>query len=420
MAANPILPEIFGELEILPELFGETPPPQPTAPADASGLISSVGVDNLPPDGPDTPESSGIPVLSASLEDGVPIVVAEWETAPVSSISIVFHVPAWAAITLPDVEPAHQKPSGTPGGNKKGDTSTDTPVLAATYTSGQVDGSDGQGTDFFNLEIQFYGEWSYDLMQAFATAADFLSEVVTGGLRDDASAWNTFSSSSNTFTVDDVLIEAYLPPIDGEGQILGRAGPYSVRDPGSVDQYTTVVGLMEFDSADAASLQTDGNWDATVLHEMIHTLGLGSLWDYWGVTERTQISGQNTKKPTDDVYTEVYTGAAGTAVYAQDKDASDPDQLMVETDGGSGTAGAHWDDATYGTELMTGYLYPGAPYLEDWTIASLADIGYSTADYSYPGTATNRLNSGINLEDYSAVNSYDIVDVTLISDYPMV
>lgn len=52
--------------------------------------------------------------------------------------------------------------------------------------------------------------------------------------------------------------------------------------------------------------------------------------------------------------------------------------VFVETDGGPGTAGGHWDDDTFGAELMTGYLNQSGNYLSDMTIASLEDLGYET------------------------------------------
>lgn len=417
MAPNPALPPILNSTDILGTLFGDSLPPEGGTPATglreavADALPGRPGAaeDNTGDDDTGSGAGSGGPALAASVAAATSDLPAAFEVSEVANATADrnFDMPA-------------QRPDGVGGGNGGPPTGGSDPQLAATYTSGATDGSDGLGTDFFNVDIQFYGEWSYDLMLAFGQAADFLSEVIIAGLRDDPAAWNTFSTSSNAFTVDDVLIEAYLPPIDGTNGILGRAGPYSIRDPGSVDQYTTVVGIMEFDVADAATLAAAGNWDATVLHEMIHVLGLGSLWDYWSVTQSTQIAGQDTKKPTDDVFTEVYTGAKGNAVYAQDRDAGDPTLLLVETDGGSGTAGAHWDDATYGAELMTGYLYPGVPYLEDWTIAALGDIGYTTADYTDPGVAHNRLYAGIDLESSDLVNAFANVDTTLVADYPMV
>ena len=54
--------------------------------------------------------------------------------------------------------------------------------------------------------------------------------------------------------------------------------------------------------------------------------------------------------------------------------------------GGSGTAGSHWAEATFNTELMTRYIDQSDMYVADMTIASLADLGYllSGATYASP------------------------------------
>ena len=57
--------------------------------------------------------------------------------------------------------------------------------------------------------------------------------------------------------------------------------------------------------------------------------------------------------------------------------------IPVEQDGGSGTAGSHWDEETFVNELLTGYLDDGRNYLTEMSIASFADLGYVVRpDYS--------------------------------------
>jgi hypothetical protein len=57
--------------------------------------------------------------------------------------------------------------------------------------------------------------------------------------------------------------------------------------------------------------------------------------------------------------------------------------IPVEQDGGSGTAGSHWDDETFGNELMTGYIDNGANYFTAMSAGSFDDLGYVIrADYA--------------------------------------
>jgi len=77
-----------------------------------------------------------------------------------------------------------------------------------------------------------------------------------------------------------------------------------------------------------------------------------------------------------------YGGPAGTAEWSELGGTGRP---PLEADGGTGTAEAHWAEATFGPELMTGWIEGSAAMpLSRMSIAALADLGYrvdlSTAD----------------------------------------
>ena len=48
----------------------------------------------------------------------------------------------------------------------------------------------------------------------------------------------------------------------------------------------------------------------------------------------------------------------------------------IETDGGAGTAGGHWDEEIFGNEIMTGFLNSGANPISRVTIGAMEDMGY--------------------------------------------
>ena len=121
------------------------------------------------------------------------------------------------------------------------------------------------------------------------------------------------------------------------------------------------------DIADANVYQASGLFDDIVLHEMLHTMGFGTLWESFGL-----IDGVGTATPT-------FNGAFANDVYPG------PDPIPVEADGAN-TAYTHWDEAVFGNELMTGYI-DGDNELSYMTIASLSDLGYSVvlgASYEPP------------------------------------
>lgn len=218
---------------------------------------------------------------------------------------------------------------------------------AGPYTSGDPGTPDNSE---YNIQITFKGSWTADLRQAFVSAANALSDFILGDIPDTGARRNP---------VDDIVITASLKTIDGAGGILGQAGPDAVRQ----GSFLPSRGSMEFDVADANGYQAAGLFDDIVLHEMLHTVGFGTIW-----YERGLISGGG------------FNGALANAVY--------PGAALIplETSGGSGTAYSHWDEETFVGELMTGYIddHNNLSYM---TIASLGDLGYnvvSGANYVPP------------------------------------
>ena len=201
----------------------------------------------------------------------------------------------------------------------------------------------------------------------FQQAADRWEEVIVGDLPN---------ATYRGQTVDDLLINASASSIDGVGGILGQAGPDAFRSGTSLPYH----GSMEFDSADIASMQSNGSLLDVVVHEIGHILGIGTLWSTKGL-----VTGVGTSNPR-------YTGAQAVAAYNQIFGLSET-SIPVENTGGSGTAGSHWRDSVFRSEVMTGYAGPGSDLpLSLITVASLADLGYqvnrNAADpYTPPGSS---------------------------------
>jgi len=234
-------------------------------------------------------------------------------------------------------------------------TQSDTGALLG-YSSGSAWVDDSQE---FNIDINFTGDWSEQLQEAFITAADTLSSIITEDIPD---VLNFFGE-----TVDDIVIEASLASIDGIGGVLGQASPTYVRS----DSYLPVAASMQFDSADALGYSDSGLWDDIVLHEMLHSLGFGALWETMGLIDTLydaqgnidyRFNGESANQALGELYPE-FDDALG---------------VKVESDGEEGTVAGHWDEEAYNSELMTGYLNETGNVLSAVTIASLEDMGYQT------------------------------------------
>ncbi|MEE9403374.1 MAG: hypothetical protein V3V20_00645, partial [Algisphaera sp.] len=97
---------------------------------------------------------------------------------------------------------------------------------------------------------------------AFAAAETAWESVITG--------------YQETVTQNHLTINVNLSGIDGVGGTLGSAGPTHAQ---LSDHFLyATAGAMTFDTADTAGLVASGNFEAVVLHEMGHVLGIGTLW----------------------------------------------------------------------------------------------------------------------------------------------
>lgn len=229
-----------------------------------------------------------------------------------------------------------------------------TPTGPATY-----DFLSGQDTpNGFNIGLIFSGTgWTDALKLGFKQAAEYLSDIIVG----DVAAVTT-----TTGVVDDIRIKVSLTALDGTGG-LGGWGEYTSVRSGS---YLPSEGSVKMDSADSANWLAKGIWDDFALHEMLHCLGFGTGWKSMGLVQDFSGDLRFTGDNATAMYNKLYPLLAG------------PDLLSdfgvpVETDGGTGTAGVHWDDTTFKNEIMTGTLnYTNV--VSDMTIAALEDMGYNT------------------------------------------
>jgi len=230
------------------------------------------------------------------------------------------------------------------------------------------------------INVNYSGDAAYQ--SAFTSAAAIWQSKLTGyqnGVVVDRSSNSSFAIGQ---TITGLNITAVVQSIDGAGGILGKAGPTE----GVLDQLNFVLatdGTMEFDSADAASLLSSGQFESVVLHEMAHVLGFGTLWELNGVYVKG--SGE-------------YTGAYGTAAWQVEFNQSGtPD---VELGGSSGTANSHWNEVDGGAgltgivdasgrdmrdELMTGWLNPNS-FISNMTVQSFRDIGFTVNSVPEPGS----------------------------------
>ncbi|MCL3883932.1 leishmanolysin [Marivita sp. GX14005] len=266
------------------------------------------------------------------------------------------------------------------------DTSTDA-------TGNYISGYGGNGVfSNFNIEVIFETAVTASQRAAFVTAADYLSSLIVGDVSDDG-------------IIDDISITASIEWIDGEYGILGQAGPSYIRP----YSYLPSEGEMIFDIADIGREEAEGTFIDTVLHEMLHVMGFGTVWDFMGLVDYSSYDWRFEGDNAIAAYNSEFSGIAS----------SDPYSLIgvpVEMNYGPGTAGGHWDEETFFDETMTGFS-SSAAFMSAMTVAALEDMGYDTIyDIGAPNAVMPQLYDFAGAFDLSLFESSDVDNTVRYDD----
>ena len=263
----------------------------------------------------------------------------------------------------------------------------------------------GISTDY-TLDLRFVGAPpDANVQAAFQAAVARIRATVIGDLPDvllqgfDVSRCGVIGAPLSE-VVDDVIIFATVTSIDGPGKILGSAGPCLTRTQSGF----AVIGIMRFDIDDLGVLTNSGRIGAVILHEMLHVIGVGTLW-----RNKDLLFGSGTQDPR-------FSGALG-ALRCLDSGgtvACGDSRVPVENTGGTGTIEAHWRESVFDAELMTSIAEqnPNMPF-SAITVASLEDLGlvsnYLTADpYFVPPGASLRIRPGAAPETFAPWETLEI------------
>jgi hypothetical protein len=237
----------------------------------------------------------------------------------------------------------------------------------------------------FNITLRFINTPTADQVADFTTAASRWEGLIHGDVLDSQGSFPAnacgagFPMPPFSGTIDDLLINVLLQPIDGPGNVLGAAGACFVR----LEDGLPVFGLMFFDVADLAFLETNNLLDEVIVHEMGHVLGFSVgifNLNIPNIFQRTLVIGRNTADPRfiGPVAIDKYHMLGG-------KLETVPIEGFTPAPGrcGAGTANSHWDEGTFFNELMTGFINgASANYINPMspmTSAAMKDLGYVVA-----------------------------------------
>ena len=235
------------------------------------------------------------------------------------------------------------------------------------------------GSSDYVLEVRYLGTAPTGAaLASFETAFTIVRETITGALTPVAIPTN-FSDLTDcgpefagqpavpNGTIPGLVVYVLVTPIDGVGGTLGSAGPCLVRS--ESQRFLTALGVMRLDAADVANLQTTDRLRFVVLHEMLHVLGFGTIWE-----DNVLLSGVGTTNARflgPRARTQCANTHAGGAPCAS--------TVPVHSLDGPGSAYAHWRESLFTNELMTPFLNAGATPFSSMSVESLGDLGYTVS-----------------------------------------
>lgn len=280
----------------------------------------------------------------------------------------------------------------------------------------------GIEVESYDIDVVFIEHGSAEQDNVVLDAAKRWESVIVQGVTDIDLASNPIGAGQCATgspivddIVDDVRMFVRIDSIDGPGKILARAGPcFSriTRFEGYPDIPRSVIaGAMEFDEDDLNRLAAQGILVSTVLHEMGHVLGFGTMWDRFDLLEDHSVGGN----PNADTH---FTGPLATRAFERSggRNYRGGAIVPVESGGTRGSADSHWRESVFENELMTPFLSAGIEPFSVITIESMADLGFSvdpTVADSY--RIANASGAG------RAVDPESMIDLSNdIADYPIV
>lgn len=236
--------------------------------------------------------------------------------------------------------------------------------LAPEVASNRSTSAAGDDRGRFNISLKYVTPVTDQQRQVFDDAAARWERII---IKDVPSTTGTIPSAFvgfppvlNNETVDDIIIEVAIAPIDGPGKILGQAGPRFARD----SDFLTVSGVMFFDEADLAFLDELDLFEEVIVHEMGHVLGVGTLWNFRRTLRQDPTGNPYFNGKTANTH---WNAEGGTGF------------LPIENMFGPGTRLSHWRESILRNELMTGFINLGENPLSRITAGSMRDLGYGTA-----------------------------------------
>jgi hypothetical protein len=239
----------------------------------------------------------------------------------------------------------------------------------------------GGGGDDYNLVIRYVGtppsgatltsfQAAYGKINAMVTAKLAAVGIPSGVNLQDDCGLDGANINVPQETQTGLIVYIQVVAIDGPAGTLGSAGPCLVRPPSG--NSLPVLGVMQLDAADVANLQTNGRLTTVVHHELLHVLGLGTMW-----SDLALLSGENT---VDSRFLGARARTACANLHGGGANCATNVPVHSDTSAnGAGSSYAHWRESLFTNELMTPFLTAGATPYSAMTVEAMGDLGYAVS-----------------------------------------
>lgn len=341
-----------------------------------------------PPPVPDTPVATYIIAVSATtqsapanawVDDPPEVEVRDAKGAPLAGQRVRFTLDSGGGLLAPWLITTDEHGRAKPDLWRLGNVAVTYHVAVTLEDHPDVAKLDFNATiaTDFSIAINYLTAVSDTQHAAFEHAAARWAAVITNDLSDFTARRSELSTDCagladpTAIPVDDVLIFAEVKAIDGVGNTLAEGGPCWQRDTDD----STGIGIMTFDSADLAVLETKGVLEVAVLHEMGHVLGIGTFWKPDNLINTPSL-------PSSPGVNTTFVGPHAALAFTDLGGTGFPAAVPLDNSAIVGSADAHWRESVLANELMTSTITgkEAAVPLSILTIASLQDLGPYTVN----------------------------------------
>jgi len=244
----------------------------------------------------------------------------------------------------------------------------------------------------------------YNLLSSALKVQRLTTNLVANGATTMCGSIPTPAIYNNGGVAADLVIFV-LDETNSASNYIAQAGACSI----SNANYRPVFGMLRYNLYYVSSTTSDVQIEShiyTTLHEITHVLGFSSgLYGYYiNPNTNTVLSGHVLTKSVNGVTINVLNVEPLTTRIRNHFGCSTIEGAYLENEGGSGSAGSHFERRIFYNDYMTASMIRDMRFSQ-FTLALLEGTGWYQPDYTFAEATTWGKNKGCNFFDTTCVNT---------------